>query len=295
MDEIAYKSYVAAGRILKETREQTRHMIKPGAGLLEVAEKIESIIKEKGAHPAFPVNLSINDTAAHYTPTPDDKTVFKEMDTIKIDTGVQVNGYIADSAYTVCFDRDKKEMVDVINTALSNALKLATPERKISEISEAIESTITSSGFKPVSNLTGHKLERYRLHTGVTIPNVKTDSKQVLKEGDVVAIEPFLTDGGGAVKESRDVMIYMFEKQKPVRMNAARQILALSKTRFFGLPFATRWIKSPRGIVLAQALKELVSVGALYSYNVLQEVNGGIVTQAKHTVIVKDKTVITTE
>ncbi len=294
MDEKTYNNYITAGRILKETRDETKKLVSPGASLLEIAEKTESIIRKKGGLVAFPTNISINDIAAHYTPNENEKTVFGEKDVVKIDMGVHVDGYIADSAYTVCFDPDKKEMVSVIEKALEKALSLATPGRPVSEISEVIESEITSFGFKPVSNLTGHRLERYQLHTGFIIPNVRTGIKEILKENDVIAIEPFLTDGGGSIKEGRDVRIYMFEKQHPVRMTAARQVLSQSKEQFSGLPFALRWIKNPRGILLNRAIRELVSVGAIYEYNVLKEILGGTVTQAEHTVIVKDKPVITT-
>ena len=294
MDEKTYNNYITAGRILKETRDETKKSIIPGASLLETAEKIENTIRKKGGSVAFPANISINDIAAHYTPNENEKTVFGEKDVVKIDTGVHIEGYIADSAYTVCFDPDKKEMVSVIEKALEKALCLATPGRPVSEISEVIESEITSFGFKPVSNLTGHKLERYQLHTGFVIPNVRTGTKEILKENDVIAIEPFLTDGGGSIKEGRDVRIYMFEKQHPVRMTAARQVMSQSKEQFSGLPFALRWIKNPRGILLNRAIRELVSVGAIYEYNVLKEILGGTVTQAEHTVIVKDKPVITT-
>ncbi|NOR85411.1 type II methionyl aminopeptidase [archaeon] len=295
MTDFDQEKYIKAGKILSDVRKQTKDMIKPGVLLLDVANKIENLTRDLGGQVAFPVNISINEIAAHYTPTPNDTTVFKDLDTIKIDTGVHIDGYIADSAYTVCLDPDKTEMVTIINKARDEAVKLATPERPVKEISETIESIITTNGYKPISNLTGHKLERYKLHTGFMIPNIKTNTKAILQENDVIAIEPFLTDGGGSIKESSNCHIYMFEKQKSIRSAAARQILSYAKTKVNGLPFAARWIKQPQGIILNLALKELISIGAIYGYNTLKEINNGIVTQAEHTVIVKDTPIITTK
>ncbi|MCK4967417.1 MAG: type II methionyl aminopeptidase [Candidatus Aenigmarchaeota archaeon] len=295
MIDFDYDKYLLAGKILAEVRDKTKKLIQPNISLLEIAQKIESLIQEQGGQIAFPVNISINEIAAHYTPTPNDTTVFKENDIIKIDMGVHIDGYIADSAYTICFDPDKKDMVSVINHARDEAVKLATPGRPVKEISETIESVITNADYKPISNLTGHKLERYKLHTGFTIPNIKTDTKAILQENDVIAIEPFLTNGGGAIKEISDCCIYMFENQKKIRSQTARQVLSYAQHKVNGLPFAKRWIKQPQGIILDRALQELISIGAIYKYNVLKEINNGLVTQAEHTVIVKDKPIITTK
>ena len=295
MTDFDYEKYIKAGKILSKVRELSKDMIKPNVLLLDVANNIENLTRKLGGQVAFPVNISINNIAAHYTPSPNDTTIFKELDVIKIDIGVHIDGYIADSAHTICFDPDKYEMVSTINKARDEAIKLATPGRPVKEISETIESIITNKGYKPISNLTGHKLERYKLHTGFMIPNVKTNTKAILQENDVIAIEPFLTDGGGSIKEGSDCHIYMFEKQKPIRSAAARQVLSYAKTQVNGLPFAARWIQQPKGIILDRALKELVSIGAIYGYNTLKEINNGTVTQAEHTVIVKDTPIITTK
>lgn len=86
-----------AGKIASETREYARTIIKKGYLLLEIAEKIESKIIELGAKPAFPVNLSINEIAAHYTPSYDDEKTAQGL--IKIDLGVHIDGWIADTAF----------------------------------------------------------------------------------------------------------------------------------------------------------------------------------------------------
>ena len=136
----------------------------------------------------------------------------------------------------------KEDLIKIAQAALSQALKLMTPGRNISEISEVIENTIRNAGFVPIRNLTGHALAQYRLHAGVEFPNIKTDLIYELKEGDVFAIEPFTTDGSGKVIDTEKSLIYMFLQDKPTRFPESRTILKIAEDDFHGLPFTKRWI-----------------------------------------------------
>ena len=93
--------YLKAGKIASEQREKTRRKDHVGSSLLTICESIEREIKEKGGMPAFPVNVSLNDVAAHYTAEPNDETIVREDDVLKIDIGVHIEGYIADTAVTI--------------------------------------------------------------------------------------------------------------------------------------------------------------------------------------------------
>ncbi len=73
------EKWIKAGRIAAEVREWSKQLIKPGAKLLDIANAIENKIREKGAFPAFPVNLSLNEIAAHYTPILDDQIVLTAL------------------------------------------------------------------------------------------------------------------------------------------------------------------------------------------------------------------------
>src|SRR5918911_639793 len=99
-----FECYQQAGKIASEVRENARRKYHVGSTLFEICESVEAQIRGMNAEPAFPVNTSLNDIAAHYTAEPNDATVVKEGDVLKIDIGVQISGFIADTAVTVCYD-----------------------------------------------------------------------------------------------------------------------------------------------------------------------------------------------
>ena len=278
--------YRAAGRILVEVREAALELVKPGNRLLDVAEFVESGIRERGGEPAFPCNISRNEEAAHATPSIDDESVFGQDDLVKLDIGVHIDGYIADSAVTVDLSADgkHKELISASESALYEAIKVIHDGVSTVEIAEVIENAIRERGYKPIVNLSGHGLSRYNSHAPPTIPNVKYEHGVILKTNDVIAIEPFATDGGGKVVEGGNVEIYSLIKPKPVRMREAKKLLNEIK-KYHGLPFARRWLPRER---LNLVLKTLKDTGVLRDYPVLREEDKGLVAQAEHTVIVKE-------
>jgi methionyl aminopeptidase len=290
--ELVLDKYRKAGRILAEVKEGAIERVKEGVLLLEVAEFVEQSIREKGAEPAFPCNISKNEEAAHATPSIDDETFFGK-DLVKVDIGLHVDGYIADSAVTVDLNGgENAELVGAVEAALNDAIKIIRDGISTAEIGDVIENAIRGRGYKPVVNLSGHGLARYNAHTSPTIPNVRYEHGVVLKENDVVAIEPFATDGAGKVVEGGTVEIYGLLKAKPVRVSEAKKLLKEIE-QYQGLPFAKRWLTRER---LDLALRTLKNAGALREYPVLREEGGGLVSQAEHTVIVtKDGCEVTTK
>ncbi|WP_456423493.1 type II methionyl aminopeptidase [Thermococcus sp.] len=288
---------IRAGEIARKVKEEVKDMVKPGARLYDIAEFVERRIVELGGKPAFPCNLSLNEIAAHYTPYKGDETVLKEGDYLKLDLGVHVDGYIADTALTFRVGMEEDELMESAREALENAIATVRAGVIVRDVSRAIEETIRGKGFNPIVNLSGHKIERYKLHAGVSIPNVyrQADTYE-LKEGDVFAIEPFATTGAGQVIEAPPALIFMYVRDRPVRMLQARRLLVHIKREYKTLPFAYRWLQGflPEG-QLKLALAQLDKVGAIYSYPILREVRGGMVAQFEHTVIVeKDGAYITT-
>ena len=283
--ELVLDKYRGAGRILAEVREEAVERIKEGVSLLEVAEFVENSVREKGAEPAFPCNISRNDEAAHATPAIDDKTVFGK-DIVKLDIGTHIDGYIGDSAVTVDLSGNNDGLVKASEAALNEAIKIIRDGVSTVEIGETIENTIREQGYKPVVNLTGHGLLKYNSHAPPAIPNVKYEHGVILRENDVVAIEPFATDaqGAGKVAESGNAEIYSLIKAKPVRLREAKKLLEEIK-KYQGLPFAKRWLPRER---LDMALRTLKNMGVLRDYPVLREEGKGLVSQAEHTVIVKE-------
>ncbi len=293
MDEEIREKYVEAGRIAREARDLAAEMAGPGTPLVDIAERAEDHIREQGAEPAFPVNLSLDDDAAHYTPDRDDDTVVPDDTVLNIDVGAHIDGYIGDTAVTVDPAGTHPDLVAAASDALDAALDLVEPGARIADIGAAIQDAIESHGFKPVRNLSGHGLEQYTQHSGKTIPNIATDTAETLDHGEAVAIEPFATDGAGRVKDGRPGNIYKLENGR-TRDRTGRTVLGEISDRFRTLPFTTRWITSIPAARIPTTFSSLVRNGNVHSYDVLAEAADGMVSQKEHTVLVLDDPVVTT-
>lgn len=289
LSEEELEAYRKAGKLVAEVREQVRPLVKPGTALLEIAEVVEESIAQRGGKPAFPCNVSVNEVSAHYSPPVNDDTSIREGDMVKVDLGAHLDGYIADTAFTVATG-EKAEMVQVVEQALEAAINAVKPGVDVGEIGKVVEETATAAGLKPIRNLTGHSLTQWNLHAGITIPNVKEETGQKLSVGDVVALEPFVTDGAGYVEDQKKVYIFRYLRDVSTRLRMSRELLRDVKRDYDGLPFAERWLaKRMSKLRLELTLRELVGVGALWPYYVLAERAKGKVAQAEHTVIVTEE------
>lgn len=276
------EEYQKAGRLVGRALQAGADMVEEDVTYLEVAETMEKVICSE-AEMAFPANVSVNEVAAHYTPEPDDERVFTSGDVVKLDVGAHVNGYIGDAAVTASVGGGHKELIATARKALQAAVDLVQAGVTIAELGQRVEDAITSQGFQPVENLQGHSLEQYNLHAGLSIPNVANDNTRALREGEVVAIEPFATDGAGHVVNGDDGNIYhMVGRGRGKTARAMQQ-------RFDGLPFASRWMTDivPRRRVNL-SLAFLQRRGVVRPYSTLVEVDGGTVAQAEHTVLVRE-------
>lgn len=304
--------YQKAGKIVKEVRELAVNEVHQGMNVLTLINLIESEMKKRGGLPAFPCNISINEVTAHYTSPSGDTTIIKDGDLVKIDLGAHVNGYIADSAITVVvgsgegpfisgdkvYTRDKElKMIETANEALNVAISNVRDGAVLGEIGKAVEEYVKSQGFLPVANLTGHSLDQWNLHSGLSVPNVRENNQQIIEEGDVLAIEPFVTDGVGMVGDMKDTFIFRFLRDRPLRLVESRKLLDIIKKDYRSLPFAQRWLEEGSKIRKVNlAMRQLISSRAVYPYHVLREKSGARVAQAEHTVIVEqDGCIITTE
>ncbi len=279
-DEIIGK-YRQAGKILSRVRAEAVKKVIEGATLLSVAEFTENLIRDKGGEPAFPVNISRNDEAAHATPSFNDAAVFGK-DMVKLDIGVHIDGYIADTAITVDLSGNPK-LVEAAESALGEALKFIHAGVNTSDIGGVIEDTISSFGFKPIINLTGHGLAQYIQHAPPAIPNKRMPHGVALEEGDIVAIEPFATNGAGKIHDAGNAEIYHIVSDRPVRHPSARALLQ-EIGKYKTLPFAKRWL----GEHVDFAMIQLVKAGVVQPYPVLKEIRGGLISQAEHTIIVTE-------
>ncbi len=280
--------YIKAGKIAAEVREIVRVKDWVGKTVYEICEQVEGEIRKRGAKCAFPVNTSINEVAAHYTAEPNDSITIKDTDLVKIDLGAQINGYIADTAVTVCYDAQFDSLVHASEKALDSAMSMIKSGVKASNIGRTIESTIKQMGFKPIVNLSGHSLGQYTIHAGKSIPNIWSFGGFSLSENSAYACEPFVTtkQGEGFVRNGKIKNIFAINSRKKTKDTETDRLLDYIWENFNMLPFALRWItKEWEEKKARELLGILIKKKAVKAYPVLIEANEQRIAQSEHTFI----------
>jgi methionyl aminopeptidase len=279
--------YYKAGKIAAEVRADIESKDIVGMDYELLCNYVEKEILRRGGRPAFPCNICVNATAAHYTAEPEDRQSISERDVAKIDIGVHVDGHIADTATTLCYDSNYAGLVEATRNALAEALRLVRDGAKTSEIGRVISSVAEKNGFRPIANLSGHLLDLYTIHGGISIPNIWTPKSSDLVNGKVYAIEPFLTkrEGAGVVVDSPTKNIFALLTRKKTNSKELDEFVDLLWKEFKTLPFAKRWLtdRYPRSR-LDFYLGQLERMRIVHSYPVLVEAKGATVAQAEHTV-----------
>jgi len=286
---------IKVGKIASEIKKWIKPKIKRGMLLLEITELIEDKIHELGGQPAFPVNLSINEQAAHYTSSYDDKSIAHGL--MKVDFGVHIDGWIADTSFSIDLDDSElnKKLIEASKKALENVEKEISSKMTLGEVGKIIEDTIHSYNFNPVTNLSGHLMDQFELHAGVSVPNIGNKSDYELGE-NLYAIEPFATNGNGKIHDGQKGNIYMWVEDKSIRSPVAREVLEFIKDNYGSLPFSSKWLVKEFGTKARLALMQLESKGILHNYAILVEEKGKIVSQAENTFLIKkDKVIVTTK
>jgi len=290
-DKEELEKFRLSGQILRETREEMKTQVHENMRIIDVCEKVEGLIRKKGGKPAFPCNVSINEVAAHYTATPNDKSTISEGSTVKVDLGVQIDGYVTDTAFTIAFNPEGKSMATTAEHALKTAIDNIHADITVGRIGAIIETAIRNRGFKPISNLTGHSVGRFIVHAGTSIPNVAQLSVTKIKAGEVYAIEPFVTqpDAIARVDDSPQKTIYRLIRLRSTKNTYAKQLLKHIETNFRTLPFAERWLIGAIPKEQHQeAFRELLSSKAVTGYPVFVEASKRPVAQAEHTILIKE-------
>jgi methionyl aminopeptidase len=289
------KEIILAGKIAQQVKEYIAPFVKKGVSLLEIAEKIEDKIIELGGKPAFPTNLSINEIAAHSTPSYNDETLAHGL--IKVDLGVHVDGYISDTSFSLDLESSEqnKKLIEASKKALEQAKKIIEKGISTNTIGKAVQKEIESYGFSPIINLSGHQIEQYNLHAGISIPNIDDKRTTEIIPG-LYAIEPFATNGSGKVKDGKPSGIYSLIDYKNIRNPNAREILEYIAEEYVELPFCSRWLVKKFGTKVLISLNQLEQNGNLHQYPQLIEVEKGIVSQAEDTILIEEngKKTITT-
>jgi methionyl aminopeptidase len=290
----ALEKYRLAGKISIEAKELAKTIVKPGKNSFEIAQEIESFIRSKGAKPAFPVNFSINNEAAHYSPEILDTRVVGDSDIIKLDLGAHVDGYIVDTAITINFNNEFDDLTQISKIALDNVLEILKPGVSVADVGRIIEDTIVNSGYEPVRNLSGHQIKKYNLHAGISVPNHGPGHfgipKHKFKAGEVFAIEPFASNGVGEIKNGKRTNIFRVIKKPKTSEDAV--LLSKYFDKIGILPFSPRFVFEDKlgengKNEITKDIRKLLRKGIIMGYPVLVEVDpNAVVSQHEHTVLI---------
>ena len=287
-----------AGEIASKVRGWVEGFIKEGMKIIDICEAVESKILSLGGKPAFPCNVDVNEVAAHYTSPPNDVKVIPTASIVKVDIGVHVDGYIADTATTICFNPEYLSLREATIHALEEALKIVNTGVKVSSLGKVIEETIKRYGVQPIRNLTGHEMSRYAIHAGIHIPNVGLMNGSKIEEGKVYAIEPFSTtmEGYGEVENGPSGYIYRILKDKPPKGGEEKILFNVLREKFRSLPFALRWALKVSPVKdFRRVFNSLLQSRHIYAYPVLVEKKRQPVAQSEHTFIIyRGKVEVTT-
>ncbi len=291
--EEEHELWLKAGDLGKQLRDKMALEVKPNASVLDLCNIADSFIRENEAKPAFPINIGINDVAAHYTGTPEDDLKIPKKGVVKIDVGVSLEGYISDTATSVDLDGSYSKLLEVNQKALDEAIQFMRPGADTGSIGGIIEKIVTDEGFYPIRELRGHSVERFAVHAGKTVPNVRVEKGDKVELGEVFAIEPFVsTHPGGLGQDYSKVNIFRVAPFKvPLRTKPAKKIQKLAIHEFQGLPFAERWLIE-KGVTrpeLKMGMMELRKVAGIQEYHVLRATDSkAVISQFEHTMIIEE-------
>jgi len=284
-----------AGKIAAEALEYGRTLIKNGAVIREVCDKIDQKIIDLGALPAWPSQVGLDSVAAHSTPEHDDDSVF-DNNLVCLDVGAHVDGCVGDNALSVDLSGKYTDILKASDEALKAAIKVVRVGVSLGEIGRAIQEVIEGYNLVPVRNLSGHGISPWIIHDKPSVPNYDTGDKRTLQGDQIIAIEPFATNGAGMIYESEQGNIFALVNTKPVRSPYAREILNFIAENYKNLPFTTRWLTKKFGVGKTNlAMNELMRSGLLHAYPPLIEKGKGMVAVFEKTLFVGDKTEILTK
>jgi len=288
MDSESLQKWRMAGKVAAEALQYGKSLIKSGASIKDVCDKVDAKIISLGARPAWPTQVGLNEVAAHATPEPDDDSVFND-ELVCLDVGAHVDGFVGDNALTVDLSGKYSDHVKAAKDAMEAAAKMVGPGANISEIAKTIQETIQSYNLHPIRNLSGHHIDRWVIHDSPSMPNVAGKNLGTLQAGRVLAIEPFVTEGKGMIYEQEQANLFALVEKRPVRSPYAREVLQFIEKEYASLPFTTRWLSAKFGVGKVNlALRDLLQNGSLHSYPPLVEETGGMVAVHENSLLVTE-------
>ena len=283
--------YVKAGKIAAKVRENVKKLDLVGKNYLEICEYVEKSIIENGGNVAFPCNICVNDIAAHNTAMINDINLVNEGDIIKLDIGVHLNGYIADTAVTISYNPSYDNLIQATEETLLKAISSVKENFETGQIGNIIELEAKKRGYTPISNLSGHSIEQYKIHAGQSIPNVYSPGSSYIKKNEIYAIEPFFTtlQGSGFVKNVNTENIFSLVTLKKTKDKNLDDFIQLIWKKYRTLPFTYRYFLDHYfDKEILSLIGSLIKKKIIRSYPVLVEENKNVVAQAEHTITLTD-------
>lgn len=286
------------GKISHEALEYSKTLVKPGAKIYDICEKLEDFMRSKDMLLAFPVNISVNQQAAHYTAAINDPAVLTENDLVKVDLGARKGTMLGDCAITIDLSGKYSQLVETAQETLEAALSKVKAGAPLNSVGKEVEEICKKKSLQPIKNLGGHAIEETELHASIFIPNFDNGDTTKLQEGQVIAVETFITDGVGYVLDSDNVQIFQMNSEVNPRSEEARTIEAKISNDYKTYPFALRWLSKELDseFKIRKAINEINTFGVIDSFPTLIEKGNGMVAQAEHEVLVeKDSCTILTK
>ncbi len=302
MDSLKLKK---CGIIHKLVRNKIMYEIKPGMKLFDIRNNIEKWINEysrmeigsydyKNSSIAFPIGLSLNNVAAHFSPFSYDNDIYTVNDILKIDYGVQIEGIMVDAAFSITENVELKRLKEISEEATNGAIKSAGVEAVLGDLGCEIEEIITANEIEikgkiyPVTtckDLCGHQILPFMIHGKKAVPNIKVDYNIRMKEGEVYAIETFPTTGSGHLRKGNNnshLMVNYSNAKKNKNLKNTQTYKRIIEKRNT-LPWHLDWLCGDLKISLND-LQTLINNNIVSEYPPLLDKKGSYIAQTEHTI-----------
>ena len=286
--------------------------------MIDIAKFIEESIKSEGGEIGFPVGLSLNNCCCHWTPNINEKNI-RENDLCKIDYGVHIDGCIIDSAFNFSYNNKYNELINISKQATKLAIRNSGVDVVLGELGKEIQDYIESKEIyidnklvklKTVKNLTGHKIQPYRIHGDKCVPNFYCSYYERMKEDEYYAIEPYVATESGETIDTLEISHYCIntdlilkQKNELEKYNKILNPIKLDKREFHlfrellkfrdTLPFCKRWLNENNNIFKKYQvpLFNLVKKNKIKAYPPLNVFKDCYVAQTEETIYIKQDSV----
>ena len=203
----------AAGKLLYEVEQQVRKAIRPGVTTADLDVLAEQLIRRGGAIPSekgyegYPCSIcaSVNDEVVHGIPS--DIRVLREGDIITVDCTLELDGWQADSAFTVgvgAISREALALIVATEQSFWQGVRQCVVGNRLGDVGHAIEQHVKARGFAPIRDYTGHGIGR-AMHEDPSVFNFGEPGRGIrLRKGMTIAVEPMIVQGDWHILNDAD-------------------------------------------------------------------------------------------